>query len=736
MKKLFLLFTAVILSAFVMSSCIDNEASAGIEAVRNAQAALIQAKAQFTQAQAELEEAHAAYRLAEARVKDAEAEAKEIENDSALVDLQIKQAEALATLKTAEKTLAEAVHALEKYLAEQGLADAATYLADYNDAVQEVRDTDATIADVNYNLSILELYLEAWEDYVSDEIGGAEAVGKTIERLKIEMAAALVDAEDDLADAEDELATILEVIADPTTYANQLAGLNAEIDAIEDAIAEAAIDRVPLQHDVDHAQEVYDDAASEAFDANDLVEGLQDDTAAYNEAVLEYEADVAAAEEAVVDAEADLADAYADTVSTLADANDNNADEIEQLAPFVAALEANWTAIEAGGDGPVALEIEELKQRLQVAVNQYKVEIALSVGLDDDSDGLGDAQDELDAIIDEVDALTDNVDLYIGEGSGEYPSDEHDYNLQAGEPGVDDPSDGAWSGTEIEESDPDEIQSEVLNMMANPDPDSDLGVEQAGGLYDAITPFFEGGEAYDLMRDIGEVYITSDDSYAAFFAAFNAAEGVYADIVIKNDEDGNWSDVSPYYYMAYEGIPTDYDDYLDSFDAVEDALDAVEAAEDAVEDVEPVDEELEEDNADALAALPDAVAAAAAADTAESDAEDALDAAQDLVDDFDAALEDQQHEADDLQALVDAIEEYIDGDGEIDVDWYEAQVEEAKVALEIAQFNQIEVDFNEAKCTEMIASEEAYLAALQARKAAEEAQVARLLELFNDAIGG
>lgn len=131
MKKKFIavsvLICALALGSTTLTSCVDDNESASVTAIRDAKAKQLTSLANYQQAQADAEKIIAE---AEAAIRNAEAQAKQIENESASVDLEIKKA-TLATDIEAAKAKAEA----NLMIQQAALAQAKAELLKVEDAV-------------------------------------------------------------------------------------------------------------------------------------------------------------------------------------------------------------------------------------------------------------------------------------------------------------------------------------------------------------------------------------------------------------------------------------------------------------------------------------------------------------------------------------------------------------------------------------------------------------------------
>ncbi len=135
MKKIrFIIAAAVMAGLFFTSGCVDNEESDSVRQMRQAQTALIQARADAITMTAEAE---AAWNMARAAYEQARARMQEIWNDyeEAMNEIEIQEALAQleATLVNAERSLAQAELQLHQALLalEKAVADSETEMAKY-----------------------------------------------------------------------------------------------------------------------------------------------------------------------------------------------------------------------------------------------------------------------------------------------------------------------------------------------------------------------------------------------------------------------------------------------------------------------------------------------------------------------------------------------------------------------------------------------------------------------------
>ncbi len=147
MKKIrFIIAAAVMAGLFFTTGCVDNEESDSVRQLRQAQTALIQARADAITMTAEAE---AAWQMARAAYEEARARMQEIQNDyneamneiwiqESLAQLEVALVTAERQLAEAERQLHQALIALEKEVADSGTEMAKHYLQKYTTAMNQV----------------------------------------------------------------------------------------------------------------------------------------------------------------------------------------------------------------------------------------------------------------------------------------------------------------------------------------------------------------------------------------------------------------------------------------------------------------------------------------------------------------------------------------------------------------------------------------------------------------------
>lgn len=174
------LMVAMLLGAFTLGACVDNDESASVEAVRNAKAEQLKSVAAMNNAEAEARKLMAE---AEAALINAEAAAKQIQNDREKADLAIEMAgqeqKLEAALLAAQAELAQAKTALVEALA---TADEATrtriegLATDYYNAVTALNELKRTLFTTKSTLVQLENNVISAEAVLAGDIAVQNAI--------------------------------------------------------------------------------------------------------------------------------------------------------------------------------------------------------------------------------------------------------------------------------------------------------------------------------------------------------------------------------------------------------------------------------------------------------------------------------------------------------------------------------------------------------------------------------
>ncbi|GAF04699.1 coiled-coil domain-containing protein [Saccharicrinis fermentans] len=259
--------SAALALSLTFTGCIDNEESDGVYAMRQAQAALINAKAEaetiLATAQAAYDNARAQVELAEAKVIEAEAdyqvlqnEAKQLENsiqaERDAAEIAILEAQLEVTLAEQKKALADAENAIElaALVNEQVLAEAQQDLAE---ALQDLKDR---VAAEEIENSVLETYVDRYDvltveiTNLQEEIVGLTAeialdklyaIGGDSEKLIDELAKVIAEKNADKADQEALQARYEAVLTDLSSIDAEIVSAKDEVAALEASIVETDV---------------------------------------------------------------------------------------------------------------------------------------------------------------------------------------------------------------------------------------------------------------------------------------------------------------------------------------------------------------------------------------------------------------------------------------------------------------------------------------------------------------
>lgn len=325
----------MIASSVLFTSCVKNEVSDQVEALRaaqveavNAQTALTDANAAYTNAQAVTQAAIAAYNEALAAVQNANA-ANIIQGTAGLVMTQAHQAEVnainlanmvraaalaeaqqLANLKAAELALQVQVDLLAEYIAEHAQEHnaelAMEYLGTYEDEMAIVNAKSEELINKLSDKAIKELTLEG--EMLTNETALTLA-NNDLDRANIELAA-----------LQTTLATYESAIDNPENIQAEVDAINVEIVAQEALKAEAKLETVALEIALENAEADFNEANADI----DVFEGFQDDVDAIQDDIDDISADVLDLTDdiATLTAENVLLETEKAALTVLMDAND------------------------------------------------------------------------------------------------------------------------------------------------------------------------------------------------------------------------------------------------------------------------------------------------------------------------------------------------------------------------------------------------------------------------------
>ena len=288
MKKKFIAVYALIgvlaLGSTTLTSCVDDNESASVTAVRDAKAAQLNALAAYQNAQAEAEKIISE---AKAAIKNAEAEAKRIQNE--LDDIELQKAQ--ATLSTELETLkakAEADLMNQQAVLEQAKANLILASNQADEAVQQKINQLLAAADAVMNGGTFTLGTSTVEDPVTGamtEEDRTQTIPTTasitgLQKELISKKAEQITVKYNLEDTKRIMADLLtEERADSAANEALLAAYNeyktTSREEAEQAAAEAFKEITPLQSVRDDAYAAWDEADNKVTDAHNVINGTE-----------------------------------------------------------------------------------------------------------------------------------------------------------------------------------------------------------------------------------------------------------------------------------------------------------------------------------------------------------------------------------------------------------------------------------------------------------------------------
>ncbi len=710
MKKFTKMFVVGLIAAStIFTSCIDNEVAPEVTQLRAAQVAYVEAEARLKAAEAEAQEISNAF--AEAM------NALTLERERAELDLRLAQIDAelidaQAALEVARLALEQAIDDLEEYLAEHGLDQAARYLAEYSDAMDEVYDiNDEILGQVAY-IAGLQIALD------NDDFERArQMIQRDLDRDEAELALwqeALVAAEAASEDPSSLSAQIAAAAGEISRLENEIVLAEAEADAYEQVVADAYNAWIMAIGGFSwNSQVFYDDPSEEFADA-------QEDIIDYNEDIEDYNADIDFWNDQIAETEG-----YIATQESLLAARTPEAEAFRATAD---ALYEDFLAADA--DLTVAdnnLAAANLTD--DQALEDYFDAVAARIDAEDDY---------FDALADRNAAEQDLVDATADDDANRVT---YEANLDAAETTLGTAEDDLDAAQADYDADPTQVNLDALNAAR---------VDYENALDDVA--FWEG-EIQDLDDALAEATANLPLAEAALTTAIanlNAAESAEQSALDAYLAD---LDAIDPVFEAYQAALAAYDEADDAYSEADNIADN---AEDIVADIE---NNIEGYNFDLIfyeeqiASIQENLAEAIA-DLAEAEAELALwadlaslteveiaelyatyltedNAWDDLYDAIDLLRE----ERDIQETLYFAYENYI-GDFNDLIDEILDTIEDLEDSIAGHMEDLANEDIDEQELIDIIANEEGYLAQLQEELASWEALAAEYLALFNAALAG
>lgn len=226
-------------AALLLSSCLQVDEPAGIEAIRNAKAELISAEAQYKVAEIAYLNAQTAYQqaLADAQVLENKLKELQLAKETAESEQHIAEIERQMELALLEHQTLLNNAKLEAAIAEQELADALAALAEEAKGIspQEERVLNGYIDKLSSIQSEIANYQAAYETAVSNYMDAKYDFDFDYETYKAKYQYDILVAEQS-ADYVNEFAEIVNSLSS-SDYLTQIAELEAQLEAEESAIA-------------------------------------------------------------------------------------------------------------------------------------------------------------------------------------------------------------------------------------------------------------------------------------------------------------------------------------------------------------------------------------------------------------------------------------------------------------------------------------------------------------------
>lgn len=234
MKKKFMM-AAVLLGALTLGSCVDDNESASVTAIRDAKAAQLSALATLYNAQAAAEavraDAEAAFNKAKANYQQAKADATAAETTflTEKYKLELEKIAAVYDAKIAEAKKEAAL--ADKQAWENVSKHVANVYEDYTNALSEIHSLSKELIEKNHDLSMVDINEEVNQSYFNQTI-----------------------------------ATYNQQIADKTAQIERLKSLNTDKAALETQLNNLAKQAYDLTYNQKPAAEEAEDKAEEAYD--------------------------------------------------------------------------------------------------------------------------------------------------------------------------------------------------------------------------------------------------------------------------------------------------------------------------------------------------------------------------------------------------------------------------------------------------------------------------------------
>jgi len=377
----------MIASSVLFTSCVKNEVSDNVAALRAQQVAIVTANAELAAADAAYREAQVA-NLEMNNAQEALTHEQDLRRAIAQTDAYVAQQ--LAAVKQAELSLQQAVNNLADYIAEHQVENAQSYLNQYEMHMGQVNAYTVERIYKLADIAIAELMLEEGQ-----ELNGGNAI--VLEND-------LAHAQAELAALEASLAAYAGINDDPASLSDAKDELKVEITNMETESSVLEIEMIGLESEADLADlelansetfiDEFESGESDIMDLESDIEGYNDAITGYNEDIVDYNEDI-------VDLEADIVDKTAvyDDLMIYRAAKDAAQDDIDAAQADVDAAQVDVDFAQARyNDDPSA---------------------ANQTALDNAQDALSDANDDLNDANADASLPNQNYNIAVSNAGGD-----------------------------------------------------------------------------------------------------------------------------------------------------------------------------------------------------------------------------------------------------------------------------------------------------------------------------
>ena len=549
MKRIITLATGtVLLSGLLFTSCIKNEESDGVKALRMAQASYIQAMADHESA---LISADSIYQSALAAIQQATADKAvattelEIEIMEAVQQSKLDQAvaDAEADLAASQISLEQALRDLEAEIAETETTNPTLdeYVIKYKEAIIEVESLRSQIVDKEADINAAEIAItySGASDYLVNALAEAQEDLEKEEDWKEKYEAANEDPSSIYSDLNAAEVAYDALLADQTDLQSEIDAAadasNAAADLVQDALVEyqEAVDWVDMAEDFNSTEGFFAEIDGDILEKVIDEPGIGD---SYYYSLVDYD---------------DMIEAQGDFVSSLQEQRTYFQNQLSAVTALYNAYKTSLDAAQTARDAALAAYND--------AVQAYNVALLAAQDTDPLSDATSDA-----TVVAANNAMSDALTAY-NDANDDLTTIKNDIAAAAVEFGVEDSEESeydwssnfySWVGnndTEIEDL------IELLSDVTIPsiqdlidDETADLEELQADrDVVVAVIAYYEdllGGDADAAIEALKDAYFVAKDAY---FDALDAEEAL-------NDEMSDLSEEIAYALAVKDAFDDDY----------------------------------------------------------------------------------------------------------------------------------------------------------------------------------